>query len=181
MNGTIIAAFAAAAAALVAFALAAFMFWKGKWLFLVAGSAAGTEEGKDAGSSADGAGSESGRPDAGGVRKMGRRMAVVLLVSCVLVATLLAFEGAKLAGNAPLASAATLVNNVAFVALLVAMVWFFIVQRPDRPKEGASSQDSPTASRAHAARLDHLPLATILFTLAVIAVIALVGILFAGL
>ena len=80
-----------------------------------------------------------------------------------------------------LASAATLVNNVAFVALLVAMVWFFIVQRPDRPKEGASSQDSPTASRAHAARLDHLPLATILFTLVVIAVIALVGILFAGL
>ncbi|WP_231847544.1 hypothetical protein, partial [Gordonibacter pamelaeae] len=112
---------------------------------------------------------------------MGRRMAVVLLAACVLVATLLAFEGAKLAGNALLASAATLVNNVAFVALLVAMVWFFIVQRPDRPKEGASSEDSPMASRAHAARLDHLPLATILFTLVVIAVIALVGILFAGL
>ena len=37
------------------------------------------------------------------------------------------------------------------------------------------------ASRAHAARLDHLPHATILFALVVIAVIALVGILFAGL
>lgn len=74
-------------------------------------------------------------------------MAVVLLAACVLVATLLAFEGAKLAGNALLASAATLVNNVAFVALLVAMVWFFIVQRPDRPKESASSQDPRMASR----------------------------------
>ncbi len=70
---------------------------------------------------------------------------------------------------------------MAFVALLVAMVWFFIVQRPDRPKESASSQDPRMASRAHAARLDHLPLATILFTLAIIAVVALVGILFAGL
>ena len=34
MDGTTIAAFAAATAALVAFALAAFMFWKGKWLFI---------------------------------------------------------------------------------------------------------------------------------------------------
>lgn len=178
MDGTTLAAFAAAAAALVAFALAAFMFWRGKWLFLVAGGAAAAEEAESA---AVGAGSEAGLSGAGGIRKMGRRMAVVLLAACVLVATLLAFEGAKLAGNALLASAATLVNNVAFVALLVAVVWFFIVQRPDRPKEGASSQDSPMASRAHAARLDHLPLATILFTLVVIAVIALVGILFAGL
>ncbi|WP_162611494.1 hypothetical protein [Gordonibacter urolithinfaciens] len=175
MDGTTIAAFAAATAALVAFALAAFMFWKGKWLFLVAGGAAAVEEAESA------VGSAAGLSDAGGVRKMGRRMAVVLLAACVLVATLLAFEGAKLAGNALLASAATLVNNVAFVALLVAMVWFFIVQRPDRPKESTSSQDPRMASRAHAARLDHLPLATILFTLAIIAVVALVGILFAGL
>ena len=135
MDGTTLAAFAAAAAALVAFALAAFMFWRGKWLFLVAGGAAAAEEAESA---AGCGGSEAGPSGAGGIRKMGRRMAVVLLAACVLVATLLAFEGAKLAGNALLASAATLVNNVAFVALLVAMVWFFIVQRPDRPKEGAA-------------------------------------------
>ena len=70
MDGTTIAAFAAATAALVAFALAAFMFWKGKWLFLVAGGAAAVEEAE----SADG--SAAGLSGAGGVRKIDRKSVV---------------------------------------------------------------------------------------------------------
>lgn len=175
MDGNMIAALVVAAATFVAFALVALMFWQGKWLFLVAGRAAGAE-GADVGER----GGSAAFGGADGVRKLGRRMAVVLLIACVLVATLLLFEGAKLAGNAPLASAATMANNVAFVALLVGMVWFFIVQRPDREKDESSKQESRVAARARTARLDHLPMATILFSLALIALTALVGVLFAN-
>lgn len=112
-----------------------------------------------------------------GRKRLARRMVVVLLIGFALVATLLLFEGAKLAGNA---TAATMANNVAFVALLVGMVWFFIVQRPDRSKDDAAKEESRMAARARSARLDHLPMATLVFTIAFIAVIALVGVLFAG-
>lgn len=164
MDGTAIVALATAVLVLVALAVLAWMFWRGSWLFLVAGRAGenGDEETSE------------------GRRRLARRMAVVLLIGFALVATLLLFEGAKLAGNAPLATAATMANNVAFVALLVGMVWFFIVQRPDRSKDDAAKEESRMAARARSARLDHLPMATLVFTIAFIAVIALVGVLFAG-
>ncbi|RDB62392.1 hypothetical protein C1878_08730 [Gordonibacter sp. 28C] len=165
MDGITIMALVTAALALVALALIALMFWRGSWLFLVAGRAA-EDEAEDA---------------AEGRRLLARRMAVVLLIGCALVATLILFEGFKLAGNASLAWAATMANNVAFVALLVGMVWFFVVQRPDRSKDDAAKEESRMAARARSARLDHLPMATLVFTIAFIAVIALVGVLFAGL
>ena len=94
MDGTAIVALATAVLVLVALAVLAWMFWRGSWLFLVAGRAGenGDEETSE------------------GRRRLARRM----------------------------------------------------------------------AARARSARLDHLPMATLVFTIAFIAVIALVGVLFAG-
>lgn len=154
MEGTV-AALAASLVSLAAFAVVGAMFWRGSWLALLAGDAARSEK------------------DAPACRKLGRRMAAVLAVCCALMATLVLFLAAGLAGASGLASAAALANNVAFFALIVAVGWFFIVQRPDR-EDGA---DDPVASRGRAARLDHLHMRTIVFVIAVIVVVAAVGML----
>ena len=162
MDGSTVVALAVSMVALVAFAVAALMFWQGKWLFLLLGKSAHVEG-----------------VDGPGQRRLARRMAAVLLICCVLVATLVLFEMAKLAGSTTLASVLALVNNGAFLALIVGLIWFFIVQRPIRGKDDVAESGS-SARRAHAANLDHLHAATILFVIALLAIVALVGILNAG-
>ncbi len=82
MEGTLVAALAASLASMAAFALLAVMFRRGSWLFLLAGRAA--REGADE----------------QGVRALGKRMAVVLVVGSALMATLAAYLGAEIARDA---------------------------------------------------------------------------------
>lgn len=157
MEGSLAAALVVTGVALVAFALFAFLFWRGALLYLLAGKAALEPEGADA--------------DA--CRTLGRRMAIVLMVGCALMATLVVYLAAELTLNAPLASVASMANNVAFIALVVALIWFFVVQRPNREKDEELSRP---AARARAATLDHLHIGTILFVIALLAIVGLVGI-----
>src|SRR5699024_597241 len=99
VEGTLVAALAASLASMAAFALLAVMFRRGSWLFLLAGRAA--REGADE----------------QGVRALGKRMAVVLVVGGVLMATLAAYLGAEIARDAAVASVAAMANNAAFLAL----------------------------------------------------------------
>ena len=158
VEGTLVAALAASLASMAAFALLAVMFRRGSWLFLLAGRAA--REGADE----------------QGVRALGKRMAVVLVVGSAFMATLAAYLGAEIARDAAVASVAAMANNAAFLALIASLIWFFVVQRPARPSGG----DAPAgrmAARVRAASLAHLHLATILFVIALIGVIAAVGVL----
>lgn len=159
MDEAVCAVVAVSSSALVAFAFVACMLWRGSWLFLLTGRAAANGEHDEA------------------CRKLGRRAAVMLFVGCALMATLVVFQIAVFSRNVPLASAFSLANNAAFIALIVVVIWFFIVQRPN---------EDETASRAHrsvrprSAGLDHLHAATIVFVVAYLAVIAAVGIVAAG-
>ncbi|WP_101722502.1 hypothetical protein [Eggerthella timonensis] len=157
MEGAVIAAIAASGVALVAFALLATMFWRGRWLVLLAGSAA----------------ADPGRDEA--CRALGRHMAVVLMAAGTLMATLVVFLAGELARSAGVVSAASMANNVAFVALVVVLVWFFIVQRPD------DEQPSSKGAAPRRSSLDHLHAATIVFVVAVLAVVGAVGAVAAGL
>lgn len=195
MTGQTIAAFAVSAAAFAALALVAWQLWRGRWLALIAGRAGAAAEGEKG----------------DGVRKAARRMALVALIECALVATLIVYEAARMQGPGAAGTvwALAMVNNAAFLAFVGVMIWFFIVQRPSKDErrgrasapdaargtEGAenaesgaehaaAARDAAAAAsaaerRAQVARLDHMPLATILFTLALIAIAAAVGILFA--
>lgn len=158
MEGTVIAAIAASGVSLVSFALLATMFWRGRWLVLLAGSAAADPERDKV------------------CRALGRRMAAVLMAAGTLMATLVVFLAGELARSAGVVSAASMANNVAFVALVVVLIWFFIVQRPNdehgSPKGGAAPRRSS---------LDHLHAATIVFVVAVLAVVGAVGAVAAGL
>lgn len=151
MDGASMLAVAATCTALVALAALAWAFRHGALLVLLTGRAEAGE----------------------GERALGRRMAVVLLVGCALMATLLVFQGAELARSASLARAASLANNVAFLAFIAAVVWFFIVQRPDRDEDARKA-------RPRAASLDHLHAATIVFVVCLLAVVGVVGLLAAG-
>lgn len=189
MDGQTIAAFAVSAAVLVLLVAATCQFFRGAWLFLLAGRQAAAED---------------ARP---GALKAARRMGAVCAVACVLVASLIGYEAAYLAGAAQAAWVLAMLNNIAFVAFVVAMVWFFIVQRPSREDagakgretralkappagsdvasdagsadKGASSAASAAERRKRVASLDHLPTATILFSIALLAAMAAIGILFA--
>lgn len=153
-------ALGASIVALAALGTVALMLWRGSWLFLVAGKAAADED--------------AARQEA--CRTLGRRMAAVVLVACILMATLALFEAGKLTGSAPLATAATWANNAAFLALIVVLVWFFVVSRPERGDQRAEG-DGKRSARIRSANLDHLHIATVLFVIALLAVVALVGIL----
>lgn len=157
MEGAVIAAIAASGVALVAFALLATMFWRGRWLVLLAGSAA----------------ADPGRDEA--CRALGRHMAVVLMAAGTLMATLVVFLAGELARSAGVVSAASMANNVAFVALVVVLVWFFIVQRPN------DEQHSSKGGAARRSSLDHLHAATIAFVVSLLAVVGAVGAVAAGL
>lgn len=148
MEGTLVVALIVSCAALAAFAFFAFMFWRGALLFLLAGSAATDGEHDEA------------------CRRLGKRMAVVLLVACALVATLAVLQAAEIARNALLASAATLANNGAFLALVAVVIWFFIVQRPDGERRRAN--------------LDHVHAATIVFVVLMLGAVGVVGMVAAG-
>lgn len=153
------AALAASLLSLVAFAVVGVMFWRGSWLVLLAGRAASKEADTEA------------------LRALGRRMGVVLAVGGVLMLTLAAFLGAELAQNASVAWVATMANNVAFIAFIVAVVWFFLVQRPERDGKVDKAADSPAAARARSARLDHLHMPTILFVIVLLLIVGAVGVL----
>lgn len=158
MDGAIIAAIVLASAALVAFALFAAMFWRGRWLVLLAGSAA----------------ADPSRDEA--CQALGRRMSLVLMVAGTLMGTLVVFLAGGLARSTAVVSAASMANNVAFVGLVAALIWFFVVQRP--------SSEDPAQSRAGGSRrasLDHLHAATIVFVVAMLAVVGAVGVVAAGL
>ena len=157
MEGAVIAAIAASGVALVAFALLATMFWRGRWLVLLAGSAA----------------ADPGRDEA--CRALGRHMAVVLMAAGTLMATLVVFLAGELARSAGVVSAASMANNVAFVALVAVLVWFFIVQRP------SDGQPSSKGGAPRRSSLDHLHAATIAFVVALLAVVGAVGAVAAGL
>lgn len=159
MDEAIVVAIAISGVALVAFALLAAMFWHGRWLMLLAGSAANNVE------------------RAQSYRVLGRHMAVVLMVAGTLMATLVVFLAGELAHNVILVSAASMANNVAFVALAMVLIWFFVVQRPS-DEDGAPKGRSSTPRRAS---LDHLHGATIVFVVAMLAVVGVVGAVAAGL
>ncbi|OUO91473.1 hypothetical protein B5F40_03275 [Gordonibacter sp. An230] len=150
-----VAAFAATLIVLAVFAIMGVMLWRGSWLALLVDDASCSEE------------------DASSCRALGRRMAVVLAVCCALMATLVLFLAARLAGAHDLASIATMANNAAFLAFVVALAWFFVVQRPNRP-EGV---EDAVSRRARTARLDHLHTRTIVFVVAVIVAVIAVGML----
>lgn len=158
MEGTVIAAIAAASVSLVAFALLATMFWRGRWLVLLAGSAVADPEREEA------------------CRALGRHMAAVLMAAGTLMATLVVFLVGELARSSDVVSVASMANNVAFVAFVVVLIWFFIVQRPNdehgSPKGGAAPRRSS---------LDHLHAATIVFVVVLLAVVGAVGAVAAGL
>ena len=159
MDESVVAAIAVSSAALAACAVVAVMFWRGSWLFLLAGNGAANGDREE------------------DCRKLGRRAAVMLLVGCALLATLIVFEAAGLARNVVLASAASFANNVAFLALVVAVIWFFLAQRPD---DDGLAPDERRSARPRNASLDHVHAATIVFVIAFLAVIAVVGIVAAG-
>lgn len=159
-------ALAVALVALIACAVCALFFWQGKGLLLVAGRPHDEES------------LVADQDSPNGRERLARRMTFVLLIGCLLIATLIVYEAAKLAANTSLVAAFTLINNVCFVALIIALIWFFIVQRPAKEEKDPEKQESAVSARARSAQLDHLPLATILFVIAFLFVIGLVGVLF---
>lgn len=169
MDGTMLVSLAVAILALVTCALLALLFWRGKCLILVLGRTESPEY------------TQVGEAEnlLSGNQRLARRMAVVLLIGCFLIATLIGYEVAKLAGNASLASVLTLLNNVSFLAFIAGVIWFFIAQRSNKDENDPKKSEPSVAARARVARLDHLPTATILFVIAYLIVIGLVGVLFA--
>src|SRR5699024_3174935 len=103
MEGSLAAALVVTGVALVACALFAFMFWRGALLYLLAGKAALEPEGENAVA----------------CRTLGRRMAIVLMVGCALMATLVVYLAAELTLSPTLAFVASMANNAAFIALVI--------------------------------------------------------------
>ena len=78
------------------------------------------------------------------------------------MATLVVYLAAELTLNPTLAFVASMANNAAFIALVIVLIWFFVVQRPSHEKDEEASRP---AARARAVTLDHLHIGTILFVI----------------
>ena len=161
MEGTAFVALAASIVSLAAFALLAVMFWRGSWLFLLAGRAGRKQEGDS------------------GFRELGRRMAVVMAACAALMATLAAFLGTTIAGQAAIASAAAAVSNAALLVLVATVMWLLIANRPkaEGPREGDGADPAAMAERIRRSSFGHLRPATVLFLIAALAVTVGVGVL----
>ncbi len=144
------------------FALLAWKFNQSSWMFLLMGRLADTGDHK-----------AMEKQD-----KLGKRMALVLAVSVVLILTLVFYDIARLANQPDLAWGLGLLNNVVFLAEVAVIIWFFIAQRFqdewknwDERKERTPQQKY----RERIARINHLSTPTILFITIVVLVLFGVG------
>ncbi len=84
--------------------------WRGQWLFLVTKPQV----------------EKKGTFYPEGTHKSGQRVAWVMVACFAVIATLLAFEMARMTGNDLFAQVATLLNNIALLAYCVILVWTVI-------------------------------------------------------
>lgn len=171
MNGFAVAVVALAVVLALACAAACVQLARGAWLFLVAGAQA-----------RDFPSDEQERRAV----TAGRRMAPVLGTLALLLATMAAYQGLRLAGS-DAAQVFLMANNVMFVAFIIALVAFYVMQRAykdplDKPAapggRTVTSEQAALERRARKARLDAFPTATLATLIAVVVIAVGTGILF---
>lgn len=165
MGTTVVIAFSVSGAIFLAALLVTVQLARGRWLQLAGLRAAERKNNPEA---------------VEAVGRTGRRLAVVTGVLCAMVATIALYEAGMQGGNATLANAGLMANNVAFVAFVAAFIWFFIMQRGTRDESVRADTENAEAlqRRRMAARMDHLPVALLLTCIGILAAAAGVGMLF---
>ena len=162
----VIALCLAAASATVSFQL-----FRGSWLFLVVGKKANSDD----------------PTQQEKAQKTAKRMTLVTATLALLLLTIVIYEIARSGGNKSFSQVALVINNIAFVLFIAALIAFYVMQRasgnPPSTKEIARTKDISSESarmvrRAQKAKIDVFPTAT-LWLLIGVAVIAFgVGFLF---